>query len=63
MKYDKKATGMIEVGDLHPLIIDLLLAEFKEIDRHGYGPDEDVYFNLHKKKVATLYVKWKVADG
>ena len=62
MKYDRKAKGMIVIDDLQSLIMDLLVAEYKEIDKRGYGPDEDVFFNLHKKRVATLYLKWKVAD-
>ena len=63
MKYDKKAKGMIPIEDLHNIIMDLLIEEYKEIDKHNYHQDEDVYFNLHKKKVATLYLKWKVMDN
>ena len=67
MKYDKKATGMISTPDLHNVIMDLLLAEYKDIDeRKGggiIGPGFNVFFNLHKKKVATMYIKWKIVDN
>ena len=58
MKYDKKATGMIDTEYLHNIIMDLLLLEYKEIDQNSYDQDENVFFNLHKKKVVTLYMKW-----
>ena len=58
MKYDKKATGMIDTEDLLNIIMDLLLHEYKEIDHHSHDQDKDVFFNLYKKKVVTLYLKW-----
>ena len=60
-KYDTEATGFIKVDDLPMVIMDLLIEEFKEMDRPASirsSSKDVVFFNIHTHKYAVLFLKW-----
>ena len=60
MKYDKKATGMIDISDIKSFVLDLTVEElilYEEKENKSEKPQ--ILFNFYQNKAITLYTKWQ----
>ena len=62
--YDPNATGLIPVDLIKQLVVDLILAELKELKflsdaNDGDAEDENVLFNMRLDPKMVVFAKWE----
>ena len=59
-RYDKNATGMIELKDLKNIVLDICVEELRMCEKcENPSSKQNRLFNFHRNKAITLYTKWK----